>query len=217
MQPYLELRPPSLKVLVLKDLGADGEITGLSHPYVTVSIRDTMKTLCKALVSAVTPRINIPYRIWKIECGDFPGSQFPTSKLASSGAELVEETDKTVEENMIQPDDPFVVEFQENGSWIVDASQIVPPPPPSIHAPPPGVPPPLFGPGSDFFANLNNNRTSFSSIQSPSPLQHSSSSKANESSVVPFKSGFSKTGRKTVQEPGTLGLGNMYALKLHKF
>ncbi|KAG1861291.1 hypothetical protein F4604DRAFT_2033716 [Suillus subluteus] len=57
---------------------------------------------------------------------------FPASKLALWGAELVGEgTDKTVEDNMIELEDPFMVEFQENGIWIVDASQVVRAPPPS--------------------------------------------------------------------------------------
>jgi ubiquitin carboxyl-terminal hydrolase 4/11/15 len=174
-----------------------------------------MKTLFKALVSAVTARSNVPHRIWKIEPGEFLGSHFPVSKLASWGAELVSEgTDKTVEDNMIESDDPFVVEFQEDGAWIADASQVVraPPPPPSaVH-----VPPPLFSNDNDFFSRLSNQRMSaFQNTQpfrTPSPSRRGSSSKAKESSVAPFKSfGFSKGSSKIIQEPGTLGLGNMYA------
>ncbi|KAG2113122.1 uncharacterized protein F5147DRAFT_62881 [Suillus discolor] len=211
LQTALELRPPRLKVLVLKDLGPDADIAGPAHAYVTVSIKDPMKTLFKALVSAVTALSNVPYRIWKIEPGEFSGSHFPASKLASWGAELVSEgTDKTVEDNMIEPEDPFVVEFQENGAWIVDASQVVRAPPPSaVH-----VPPPHYSNDNDFFSRLSNQRTSaFQNSQhfrTPSPSRRGSSSKAKESSVTPFKSfGFSKGSSKIIQEPGTLGLGNM--------
>lgn len=213
LQSALELRPPRLKVLVLKDLGPDAEITGPPHSYATVSIKDSMKSLSKALLSAVTARSNVPYRIWKLEPGEFPGSHFPASKLGSWGAELVSEgTDRTVEDNMIEHEDPFVVEFQENGAWIVDASQVVRPPPPSaVHV---HVPPPLFSNENDFFGRLSNQRTSaYQSTQpfrTPSPSRRGSSSKAKESSVAPFKSfGFSKGSSKIIQEPGTLGLGNM--------
>lgn len=209
----MELRPPRLKVLVLKDLGPDADIAGPPHSYVIVSIKDLMKTLFKALVSAVTARSNVPYRIWKIEPGEFLGSHFPVSKLASWGAELVSEgTDKTVEDNMIESEDPFVIEFQENGAWIVDASQVVRAPPPSaVH-----VPPPLFSNDNDFFSRLSNPRISAyqntKPFRTPSPSRRGSSSKAKESSVAPFKSsGFSKGSSKIIQEPGTLGLGNMYA------
>lgn len=198
---------------MLKDLGPDADIAGPAHAYVTVSIKDPMKTLFKALVSAVTALSNVPYRIWKIEPGEFSGSHFPASKLASWGAELMSEgTDKTVEDNMIEPEDPFVVEFQENGAWIVDASQVVRAPPPSaVH-----VPPPHYSNDNDFFSRLSNQRTSaFQNSQhfrTPSPSRRGSSSKAKESSVTPFKSfGFSKGSSKIIQEPGTLGLGNMYA------
>jgi ubiquitin carboxyl-terminal hydrolase 4/11/15 len=216
MQTALELRPPRLKVLVLRAWSPDPDISGPPHSYVTVSIKDKMKTVCKALVSAVTARINVPYRIWRLEPGEFPGSRIPASKLVSCGAQLVdEEADKSVEDSTIFFDDPFVVEFQEHGSWIADASQIVRAPAPSLH-----IPPPLFG-ESNFFNNLNNpTRTSFQSTQSlrtPSPSRRASSSKVNESAVAPYKTfGFSKTTIKTIQVPGTLGLGNMYALKLNR-
>ncbi|KAG1746657.1 uncharacterized protein EDB91DRAFT_1048951 [Suillus paluster] len=208
LQTALELRPPRLKVLVLKDLGPDADIAGPPHSYATVSIKDSMKSLTKALVSAVTARSNVPYRIWKLEPGDLSGSQFPASRLVSCGAELVgEETDKTVEDKMIEPEDPFVVEFQENGTWIVDASQVVRPPPPSVHGPPP-----LFS-ENDFFSRMTNQQTSLPNTQSfrtPSPSRRSSSSKAKETTVAPFKSfGFTKGSSKTIQVPGTLGLGNM--------
>ena len=212
-QTALELRPPRLKVLVLKDLGPNGDITGPPHPYVTVSIKDTMKTLFEKLVAPLTARRNVPYKIWKIDPGEFPGSHFPASKLVSCGAVLMnEEAEKTVEGSMIEPDDPFVVEFQENGSWISDAPQLQASVP-TVH-----VPPPLFGPETDFFSRMSNNRASVTSTQSlytPSPSRRASSSKENETSVIPFNKsfGFSKTSFKTIQEPGTLGLGNMYALK----
>lgn len=204
LQTTLELRPPRLKVLVLTDLGPDADIAGPPHSYATVSIKDSMKSLFKALVSAVTARSNVPYRIWKLEPGDFPGSHFPISRLISWGAELMdEETDKTVEDSMIEPEDPFVVEFQEDGAWIVDASQVVRPPPPSVHGPPP-----LFSSENDFFTRVSNQQTS--TFRTPSPSRRGSSSKAKDTAVAPFKSsGFSKGSSKTIQEPGTLGLGNM--------
>ncbi|KAG2087630.1 uncharacterized protein F5147DRAFT_790642 [Suillus discolor] len=68
----LEFRPPHLEVLVLNDLGPDADIAGPPHSYATISIKDPMKTLFKALVSAVTARSNVPF-----------GSHFPVSKLVN--------------------------------------------------------------------------------------------------------------------------------------
>ncbi|KAH7927348.1 cysteine proteinase [Leucogyrophana mollusca] len=189
-EPVLELRPPRLKALTLKDVKADLPL-GPPPVFVTVSTKDSVKRLCKDLAAAVAPRPNAPYRIWKIEPAEFDGSQYPASKLISSGGELLEESDKTLEESLIEPDDPFVVEFQENGEWVVDASKVIRSNSTNVT----GVPPPLFSSENDFFSRLGHNLTSLPNSQ-----------------VTPtsFKSyGFSKASSKAVQEPGTLGLGNM--------
>lgn len=109
-------------------------------------------------------------------------------------------------------DDPFVVEFQQNGKWIADQSSTT-----SISAAP-FVPPPLFG-GDDFFTRLGKipATTSVTQIQprqvpSPAPSP-GSSAKIQDSQVAPFKSfGFSKN--RAPQDPGTLDLGNMYAFSI---
>lgn len=207
-EPSLELRPPRLKVLSLVDSQSDGPI-GPLHGYVTLSTKDTVRALSKELVASISARSNIPYRIWKIQPGEYVGSQFPVSKLAAHGAELLEINDKTLEEALIEFDDPFVVEFQQDGKWITDQTWTVPA---SVA---PSVPPPLFA-GEDFFSRLGKGSvtTSVTQIQPrqvPSPAPSASSSaKVQDSQVVPFKSfGFSKN--RVPQEPGTLGLGNMYA------
>lgn len=206
-EPSLELRPPRLKVLSLVDSQSDGPI-GPPHSYVTLSTKDTVRTLSKELVASVSARSNIPYRIWKIQPGEYAGSQFPASKLAAHGAELLEINDKTLDDALIDFDDPFVVEFQQDGKWIPDQTSTVPAPTA------PSVPPPVFG-GDDFFSRLTKGSATTSVTiqprQVPSPAPSAgSSAKAQDPQVVPFKSfGFSKN--RASQEPGTLGLGNMYA------
>ncbi|KIJ65708.1 hypothetical protein HYDPIDRAFT_110858 [Hydnomerulius pinastri MD-312] len=207
-EPSLELRPPRLKVLTLVDSKADGPI-GPPHGYVTLSTKDTVKALSRELVASLSARSNIPYKIWKIHPGDYEGSQLPAPKLATLEPELLEIDDRTLEDALIEFDDPFVVEFQNGGKWISDQ------PSSAISEPPTAVPPPLFSSGEDFFSRLGNNSALVHSTQqrrtpSPAPASGSgsSSAKAKDSSVTPFKSfGFPKN--KTALEPGTLGLGNM--------
>ena len=208
-EPSLELRPPRLKALSLVDSQSDGPI-GPPHNYVTLSIKDTVSTLSRELLASVSAPPNVPYRIWKIQPGDYAGSQFPASKLAAHGAELLQIDDKTIEDALIDFDDPFVVEFQHDGKWLADQTPTVP------ASTAPSVPPPLFSENSDFFSRLTKRSatTSVSQIQPrqvPSPAPSAASStKAQDSQLAPFKSfAFSKT--KAPQEPGTLGLGNMYA------
>ncbi|KAF9245254.1 hypothetical protein BU15DRAFT_85597 [Melanogaster broomeanus] len=183
-EPSLELRPPRLKVLTLVDSGPIGP----PHGYVTLSIKDTVRALSRELVASVSPHSSIPYRIWKIQPGEFEGSQFPASKLAAHGAELLNINDKTLEDALIEFDDPFVVEFQQGGRWIADQSSTTAPESASA-----SVPPPLFSSDNDFFSRLGKNSTTTTRTQprqTPSPAPTAGSSKA-------------------VHEPGTLGLGNM--------
>ncbi|KIK95662.1 hypothetical protein PAXRUDRAFT_11300 [Paxillus rubicundulus Ve08.2h10] len=203
-EPSLELRPPRLKVLSLVDSKADGPI-GPPHGYVTLSTKDTVRTLSRELVASVSARSSVPYRIWKIQPGEFEGSQFPASKLTAHGAELLNINDKTLEEALIEFDDPFIVEFQQDAKWISD--------PTSTPVPNSSAPPPLFSSGDDFFSRLGQNSSVVTNIQpgqtrSLTPTAGSSSVKPKDLQVTPFKSfGFYKA--KVTQEPGTLGLGNM--------
>ncbi|KAF9221344.1 cysteine proteinase [Gyrodon lividus] len=206
-EPSLELRPPRLKVLSLVDLKSDGPI-GPSHGYVTLSTKDTVRALSRELVANVPTRPSVPCRIWKIQPGEFEGSQFPASKLTAHGAELLIINDKTLEEALIESDDPFVVEFQQDGKWVSDQSST-----PVSDSAAPSIPPPLFGSGDDFFSRLGKNSVTTPSTQhgqtpSSTPTAGSSSVKAKDSQGTSFKSlGFSKN--KAAREPGTLGLGNM--------
>lgn len=189
---------------------------GPPHNYVTLSTKDTVSALSKELVASVSARSNVPHRIWKIQPGEYAGSQLPASKLAAHAAELLEINDKTIEDALIEFDDPFVVEFQQDGKWLADQTPTVPPPTA------PSVPLPLFSSENDFFSRLGkaSATTSVSQVQPrqvPSPAPSAASSaKAHDSQLAPFKSfGFSKN--RASQEPGTLGLGNMYAYSIVLF
>ncbi|EGN96654.1 hypothetical protein SERLA73DRAFT_111301 [Serpula lacrymans var. lacrymans S7.3] len=193
-EPVLELRPPRLKALLLQDTPSEKPI-GPPHPYVTMSTTGSVKELSTALVKAVSIRTNAAYRIWKVEPGDFDGLQYPAAKLAQDGAVLLDDNDQSLEDACIEPDDPFVIEFQENGNWIVDASRIPKSNASSSLASPNGVPPPLFSSDDDFFSRLGNKLPSAQASQSTPTLS------------APFQS--LKSSKKAVQDPGTLGLGNM--------
>jgi ubiquitin carboxyl-terminal hydrolase 4/11/15 len=204
-QTSLELHPPRLKALVLsKDVT---DVTGLPHPYVTVSSKDTVKDLLTALASAAFPwkDPSVSSRVWKVASEDFEGSQYPLSKLDPGGSsELLFDKGQTVEEALIEPFDAFVVEFQEEGKWLVGG-------PDESHTNgaaivPPEVPPPLFSAENNFFDRMSHSSsaTKYNASAHRTSLAGPSTLKA----AAPIKYGSSST-RKFTEEPGTLGLGNM--------
>ncbi|KAF7964511.1 hypothetical protein HWV62_6377, partial [Athelia sp. TMB] len=193
--PTLELRPPSLQALMLHKSDAK-DITGPPPKWVTVSINDTVRHLCSALVVAVCTESPPPdSRVWKLTGQSYEGSLYPASLLFEDKAELLKLSDETLEDALIEPGDAFAVEFSHNGGFIVDPDDL-----PGSNALL-GVP--LFSSGSDFFSKFSTNKTD----SSPVSTKGATSSKST-TSFKPFGSGTSSYQQKT-QEPGTLGLGNM--------
>jgi len=125
---------------------------------VTVSITDTVRDLCSRLAAAVgsadkaTPANAA--RIWKVEGREFNGSLYPSGRLHYDGPEILAPSDQTLEEAMIEPEDAFIVEFVENGSFIIDPEKLPAKPGSSTTVNLPEVPPPLFSSGDDFFSQL---------------------------------------------------------------
>ncbi|KAI6120769.1 hypothetical protein EV401DRAFT_1954212 [Pisolithus croceorrhizus] len=202
-EPSLELRPPRLRVLHLVEARSDQ--ADRRPEYVTLSTKDTVELLSKQLVARLSARSDIPYRIWKIQPGEYEGVQFPAEKLFSSGAELLEISDRTLEDSLIEFHDAFVVEFQKDGKWISD--QLPPTGQPTV-----SEPQPLFSQDNDFFSRIaSSSQQSAPQRQTPPPTgvtPSTSFSKAKDTQLTPFRSHvFSKA--KVVQEPGTLGLANM--------
>jgi ubiquitin carboxyl-terminal hydrolase 4/11 len=200
-QKSLELHPPRLKALILSKEATT--VTGPPHPYVTVSTKDTVAAVLTSLASAVGPwqDPSVSFRVWEVVTEDFEGSQYPVSKLdLGSSTELLQDKGQSVEEALIEPFDAFVVEFQEGGKWLVDV-------PGQSHKDNatvtlPEVPPPLFGPESNFFDRMSPS-TNYSSA-----YRASSAGPSTLKAAAPIKFGSSST-RKATEEPGTLGLGNM--------
>ncbi|KAI6149803.1 cysteine proteinase [Pisolithus tinctorius] len=202
-QPSLELRPPRLRVLHLAETKSDQ--TDRPPEYVTLSTKDTVTQLSRQLVARLSARSDVPYRIWRIQPGEYEGVQFPAEKLLPSGAELLEISNKTLEESLIEFHDPFVVEFQKDGKWISD--QLA-----SAAQPAVSEPAPLFSQDDDFFSRLaSTSQQPAQQRQTPPPTTvttNTSFSKSKDTQITTFRPRvFSKT--KVVQEPGTLGLANM--------
>ncbi|KAL4073013.1 hypothetical protein V8B97DRAFT_297817 [Scleroderma yunnanense] len=194
----LELRPPRLRVLLLVETRQD-EVDRRPE-YVTLSTKDTVKTLCRELLAKLSARTPESYRIWKMPQGEYEGIQFPAAKFASSGAELLEISDKSLEDALIEFDDPFIIELPQDGKWISDQLAA------TANEPDPYVPP-LFSQERNFFDRLGSSSRTTQEQRTP---QSSSSTfvKSKETQITSFRSqGFAKT--KVMQEPGTLGLGNM--------
>jgi len=207
-EPSLEVRPPQFKALILSDDSSVDTITGPPCPVVTVSSKDSVKTLFRQLANAFPSNAGLPYQIWRVEVGDVDGSIFPSSKLSAQNGVIVHPSDVSVEEEGLRPGETFVIEFKKASEWITaplsqgSATSVT-------NA---GVPPPLFASSSnnDFFSQFQK-----SPAKQKSGLNQVISKVVSTSTAV-ISSGFvgsssfgGSYSRGRPQEPGTLGLGNM--------
>lgn len=199
----LELHPPRLRVQRLTKISRAPNPDGPTHPYVVISSGETIKTLCDRLASAVSPdpSLKTPYRVWKVDGteDDWKYDEFPESILPSTEKKLIEESSKTLEEEGIQSEDGFVVEFKQSDGWIVDLKEATKESLPSTT--------PLFQSGRGFFDRMGSSTSSTSTSfkATDSFYDGLTNSKGSSSS---FSSSNSRGNLKTL-EPGTLGLGNM--------
>jgi ubiquitin carboxyl-terminal hydrolase 4/11 len=196
-EPALELHPPMFKALLLSDDSNADTITGPPPPVISLSSKDSVKTLFRHLANAFPSNVG-PYRIWRIEVEDVDGSIYPPSKITTNNGMLVLETDTSIEDSTMQSGDTFVVEFKKGSEWTItnsqrDATSI-------IKAD--GLPP-LLGSKNDHFSQKS------SSSKSANAIINSVMSKAVSTSFM-GSSGFgASNSRSKPQQPGTLGLGNM--------
>ena len=199
-QPTIELRPLRLKVFRLVKAYVDHEST--PYPYLTISAGATISDLCSQLAAAASPggQTSSPYRIWSLPSDDSTRAEILGSQLPLSSAKIIEESERTLEEQELESDDAFVVEFKQSDGWIVEAPKAVPL---AIEAPPP-----LFHSTDGFFNKMYPTRSSTSStLPYKSTLYNafsSSGSRPSSTAVTLSSKGISKT-----MDPGTLGLGNM--------
>ncbi|KAG7439780.1 cysteine proteinase [Guyanagaster necrorhizus] len=198
----LELQPPRLRVLRLAQTEVLPDLDAPSHPYVTLSIQDTLKTLCERLASAVAPESPVPlpeYRVWKVEPSgdDFNHPEYPLSEFNINRGTSVKPTDEALGDKLIDTDDAFVVEFKRGSGWLSDTpiksnTSTVAFEPESK---------PLFPSNDSFFNRMGNNyNMTVTKTMTRTTVDDyyvsSSQSKPN--------------GRlHSIVDPGTLGLGNM--------
>ena len=193
----MELRPPVLRVFRL--VKAKSEDISLSR--ITVSAGETVKTLNTLLATAVVPegKENAAHRVWKIDNvdDDWMSLEFPISQLTDSNGKILEDNaEKTLEEECVESDDCFVVEFKDESGWL---SETIPAPPSTSG----GRPEMLFKSSDGFFNRMPG--TSTTSIASTSVARLDSGYGQSTS----WKSSFSSISKEKPIEPGTLGLGNM--------
>lgn len=196
-QTSLELRPPSLKIFQLVD---DSKSESSSYRNLVISAGETITTLKEQLVASLPPGLykQTPYRMWKIEPVDdsWTSFNFPRSELASHQGKILEDGEKTLEEEGVQSGDCFVVDFTP-GPVTGSAQQVQPPPSTSS-----GQPVPLFNSKDGFFNRMAKSTTASAST---------SVTKADDfyDSMLPSSSWKTTTQKDKALEPGTLGLGNM--------
>ncbi|KAF9563070.1 cysteine proteinase [Agrocybe pediades] len=199
--PTLELRPLRLKAYKLVLEISDSSI---QHHWLTISAGETISKLCAELAITIPKPATAPgpFRIWRINSTleDTTELEFPSSRLSNLDVKVVEESDKTLEEEGVESDDVFVVEYKTLNGWLME----IPKPVPQSTGFTFENPRPLFDSNDNFFNKMSNSFTSptkattavFQGLGSPP-------SKPSTALTLPNKS-IAKS-----IEPGTLGLGNM--------
>jgi ubiquitin carboxyl-terminal hydrolase 4/11/15 len=197
----LELYPLRLNVYRLSANPSTNDVNG--HPIIALSSKDSVKTLCKHAVDAFPQFKSLPYRVWTVDHLELDGSEFPASKLSVGVAESIDESDRTLDDMLVENGDNLVVEFKEGADWIVDRDEVL-----KAKLTASEAPPPLFNSTNDFFNRLANTVTSPAKAIVPPTASTTStlsklSSYARPATLAPSNS------RSRIQEPGTMGLGNM--------
>ncbi|GBE86464.1 cysteine proteinase [Sparassis crispa] len=213
-EPSLELHPPQVKLYVLTRATHTGVPGVTNPPYgVSISIKDTLKSVCESFFQRCTECASgtKSYRVWKLADGGSSWGQLHVTPdmLKQRGATLLEPTQRTVEEEMIESGDAFVVEFREDGEWLVDAGEL------SSGQTSTASSSTSQSTSTTGIGTLFNSETNFfNQIQTKTPASTIVSSGISSSSTlkpaVSIKPGFSAGRPKDINlEPGILGLGNM--------
>lgn len=197
-EPTLELHPIRLKVHLLADVSVPNRI--LPVHQIEVSSAATLKELQRAIVDSLsdTAPADTESRIWKVADGTPVNNElkYSVDLLKTWGATLIEPTDLTVEDEMIDTGDVFVVEYSSMGTWLIDPAEVS-----GEQGAQPSEPPALFNTDNDFFSQVQK-KSALPTVVAPSTaLKPSVTIKAGPSTTVRYK--------QPSIEPGTLGLGNM--------
>lgn len=198
----IELFPPRFRVYRLSDdtsnfAPASAKSTEI---YLESSEAQLVKDLLPLLALRADPSTSAQYRVWKVQLPEpEDGSEIPKRKFVELGAELVEPSDKTLSDALIDSEHSFVVEFEEHGSWIMDV-----PPAKALHGNGADTssifiaPPPLFG-QNGFFDRMEQSR----------PPSLNANGVPSSSALLKPASFTPNIRKKPAHTPGTLGLGNM--------
>jgi ubiquitin carboxyl-terminal hydrolase 4/11/15 len=163
----------------------------------TISAGVTVTALCTALSKCVALTVqDLPYRIWRIgiALNDSQDIEYPVSQLPLSDAKILDAIDKTLEDEGVELDDAFVVEFKQSDGWIVEL-------PRSLQQPLP-----LFNSDESFFNKMSTTGAVSSVTTYKGGYFNAPGTSVSKPSVALTLS--NKTFIKAL-EPGTLGLGNM--------
>jgi len=138
---------------------------------------------------------DLPYRIWKIGIAldESQEIEYPASQLPMSDAKILDASDNTLEEECVESDDAFVVEFKQPDGWIAEA------PRPLLQ------PAPIFNSDEGFFNKMTNTLPVSSTSYKGGYFNAPGTSVSKPSVALTLSN---KTYMKAL-EPGTLGLGNM--------
>ncbi|THH01060.1 hypothetical protein EW026_g1582 [Hermanssonia centrifuga] len=211
-EPTLELHPPHLYAhLLLPDIPTDTSSPSSDHRHeIVVSSTDSVSALRQAILrtqfSTNSPEDG--YRIWKVE--DVPETQtyFTERQLRELGGSILEDSDKTVEEALIESGDHFILEVVKEGKWIVLDSEI---PKSKESSPAPPSTQTTASTSGPIFSSNNNWLDKLQQKTSPSTRTFPSSSSLKP--AAPIKTGSllkdPRSSKGSKQVPGTLGLGNM--------
>ena len=181
------MHPPVLKVVRIAD--PSPPTAGPFIHRITISVTATAKELHKA-IHALFNVPDTPFRVWSVnEIPEDAPYEVSKMKEGNPNPKLWIETDDLLEHKYVENGDCFAVEFQKDGQW------------PSGTVPQNHTPAPLFGAGRDFFGGIQT-RSLGSKMGDAKPATATSSKISLWKSSTP-------TSSRRVQEPGTLGLGNM--------
>ena len=222
-QLALELHPPRLRVFrVTDDPQCSTPLATRDKTFIYASSAMQIKYLLKNLADAVEPNSTEEYRVWKVDPEDKDGSEFPSGAIiqnlrdeAEIHFEILKSSDRLLEDELIQNEEAFAVEFVKNGKWLIS-----PPtnrPSAAENAVLSHVPLPLFSQETSFFNRMGQSSTSetastpsFASTMLSGVLTAQGMS-VPSTLVKPVSTVAFPLNRRKQQsrEPGTLGLGNM--------
>lgn len=191
-QPTIEMHPLILKIVRIAD-----PLSPAVAPFIhsiTISASATVRDLHKA-IHALYNAPNVLFRVWSVtDVSEDVPYEASRLKQEDQGPKLWSETDDLLEQKFVITGDSFAAEFQKDGEW------------PSDVVPKNHTPVPLFGGGNDFFGKMQE-KTLGSKTNDSKPATATSSKVSLWKNSTP-------TSSKRVQDPGTLGLSNMYVTTL---